>query len=119
MEQRLSDIEYSDADATAEQVEAAIRAAKVLLLRPLPLTHALPAIALVGYREKATGRNKLLREVRVFQTKELFASLTPADGHVRLFALPHLTQDELWTAQAADLPDYRVYETTAESNDER
>ena len=72
MEQKLTNLEFSNTDATVEQVKAAIRAAKVIMQRPLPLTHASPEIALVGYKEEATGRYKLLKEFRVFQTGALF-----------------------------------------------
>ena len=110
MSERLSNIEYSNTDATVEQVKAAIRAAKVIMLRPLPLTHALPKIALVGYKDENTGRCMLLKEIRVFQTGKLFASMTEMDGYVRLIALPFLTREEFEMVQAEDLPDYRVYE---------
>ena len=39
MERQITDLEYSNTDATVEQVKAAIRAAKVIMQRPLPLTH--------------------------------------------------------------------------------
>lgn len=111
MEQNLSHIEYSNTDATKEQVRAAIRAAKVIMMRPLPLTHAYPRIALVGYLEKTTGRYKLLREFRIFQTGKLFASMTAMDGHDRLIALPYMTREEYELVKPEDLPCYRVYET--------
>ena len=110
MEQQLTNLEYSNTNATKEQVRAAIRAAKVIMMRPLPLTHIYPRIALVGYQEEATGRNKLLREIRVFQTGALFASTTALDGHVRLIALPYMTQEEYESVRPSDLPAYRVYE---------
>ena len=110
MKERFSETEYSNPDATVEQVKAAIRAAKVIMQRPLPLTHVFPKIALVGYQEKASGRYMLLKEIRVFQTGELFASMTQMDGHVRLIALPHLTEEEFRSVQMDDLPNYRVYE---------
>ena len=110
MERKLSDPEFSNTDATTEQVRAAIRAAKVILLRPLPLTHAYPKIALVGYQDEETGKNKLLREIRVFQTGKLFASMTELDGHTRLIALPFMTREEYETVRPEDLPGYRVYE---------
>ena len=113
MEQRLSDLEFANTDATKEEVRAAIRAAKVILTRPLPLTRAYPRIALVGYQEEETGRYKLLKEFRVFQTGELFASLTALEGHVRLIALPHMTREEYESVRPEDLPSYRVYETVA------
>ena len=113
MEQKLSDIEFANTDATKEEVKAAIRAAKVIMTRPLPLTRARPRIALVGYREEATGRYKILREFRVFQTGELFASMTELDGHVRLIALPIMTREEYESVKPEDLPRYRVYETVA------
>ena len=69
MERQITDLEYSNTDATVEQVKAAIRAAKVIMQRPLPLTHALPRIALVGYQEEKTGRYMILKEFRVFQTR--------------------------------------------------
>ena len=47
MEKNLSDIEYINTDATAEQVKAAIRSAKVIMQRPLPLTHELPKNACI------------------------------------------------------------------------
>ncbi len=111
MEQKPTDFEYSNTDALKEQVRAAIRAAKVIMMRPLPLTHAFPRIALVGYQEEETGRYKLLREIRVFQTGELFASATALDGHTRLIALPHITREEYESVKPEDLPRYRVYET--------
>ena len=110
MEQQLTDLEYSNTDATVEQVKAAIRAAKVIMQRPLPLTHASPEIALVGYKEESTGRYKLLNEFRVFQTGALFASMTAMDGHVRLIALRHMTREEYESVKPEDLPRYRVYE---------
>ena len=54
MERQITDLEYSNTDATVEQVKAAIRAAKVIMQRPLPLTHASPEIALVGYKEETS-----------------------------------------------------------------
>ena len=117
MEQQLTDLAYSNTDATEEQVKAAIRAAKVIMQRPLPLTHASPKIALVGYKEKETGRYKLLREIRVFQTGELFASMTTMEGYMRLIALPIITKEEYRSVKPEDIPDYRVYETvTADGN---
>ena len=113
MEQHLSDIEYVNTDATKEEVKAAIRAAKVIMMRPLPLTHAHPRIALVGYQEKKTGRYKLLREFRIFQTGELFASMTTLEGHDRLIALPIITREEYESVRPEDLPRCRVYETVA------
>ena len=109
----LSDLAYSNADATVEQVRAAIRAAKVILQRPLPLTRAFPRIALVGYQEEETGRYMLLKEIRVFQTGELFASVTAMDGHTRLIALPHMTREEFESVRPEDLPPYRVYEAVS------
>ena len=94
MEQQLTDLEYSNTDATVEQVKAAICAAKVIMQRPLP----------------ATGRYKLLKEFRVFQTGALFASMTAMDGHVRLIALRHMTREEYESVKPGDLPRYRVYE---------
>ncbi len=111
MEQHLSDIVFSNTDASRDEVRSAIRAAKVILMRPLPLTRVRPRIALVGYRERETGRCKILKEFRVFQTGELFASLTALDGHDRLFALPFLTREEYELVRLEDLPRYRVYET--------
>ena len=111
MEQQLRDPEYSNTDATKEEVKAAIRAAKVIMQRPLPLTRAYPRIALVGYQEEETGRYKILKEFRVFQTGELFASATALDGHVRLIALPYLTREEYELVKTEDLPRYRVYES--------
>ncbi len=111
MEKHLSDIEYANTDATKEQVRAAIRAAKVIMQRPLPLTRAYPQIALVGYQEEKTGRNMLLKEICVFQTGELFASATEMDGHVRLIALRHMTREEYESVNLEDLPNYRVYES--------
>ena len=35
MERQITDLEYSNTDATVEQVKAAIRAAKVIMQRPL------------------------------------------------------------------------------------
>ena len=68
MEGKLSDPEFSNPDATAEQVKAAIRAAKVILLRPLPLTHAYPKIALVGYN--GAGKTTLVKLLmRLYDTK--------------------------------------------------
>ena len=90
MEQQLTDLEYSNTDATVEQVKAAIRAAKVIM--------------------QATGRYKLLKEFRVFQTGALFASMTAMDGHVRLIALRHMTREEYESVKPGDLPRYRVYE---------
>ena len=113
MEQMLSDLEYSNTDATVEQVKAAIRAAKVIMQRPLPLTRAFPKIALVGYQEEETGRYKLLKEFRIFQTGALFAAMTAMDGHVRLIALPIMTREEYESVKPEDLPNYRVYETVA------
>ena len=118
MERQITDLEYSNTDATVEQVKAAIRAAKVIMQRPLPLTHASPEIALVGYKEEATGRYKLLatgrykllKEFRVFQTGALFASMTAMDGHVRLIALRYMTREEYESVKPEDLPRYRVYE---------
>lgn len=110
MEQQLTDLEYSNTDATVEQVKAAIRAAKVIMQRPLPLTQASPEIALVGYKEEATGRYKLLKEFRVFQTGGLFGSMTAMDEHVRLIALRHMTREEYESVKPGDLPRYRVYE---------
>ena len=104
MERQITDLEYSNTDATVEQVKAAIRAAKVIMQRPLPLTHASPEIAL------ATGRYKLLKEFRVFQTGALFASMTAMDGHVRLIALRYMTREEYESVKPEDLPRYRVYE---------
>ena len=101
MERQITDLEYSNTDATVEQVKAAIRAAKVIMQRPLPLTHASP---------EATGRYKLLKEFRVFQTGALFASMTAMDGHVRLIALRHMTREEYESVKPGDLPRYRVYE---------
>jgi hypothetical protein len=109
----MRDIEYANTDATVEQVKAAIRAAKVIMQRPLPLTHASPEIALVGYKEEATGQYKLLKEFRVFQTGALFAAETPLEGHVRLIALPYMTREEYEMVNPEDLPNYRVYETVA------
>ena len=86
MEQQLTDLEYSNTDATVEQVKAAICAAKVIMQRPLPLTQASPEIALVGYKEEATGR------------------------YVRLIALRHMTREEYESVKPGDLPRYRVYE---------
>ena len=114
MEQHLSDIEYANTDATKDEVRAAIRAAKVIMQRPLPLTHALPRIALVGYQEEKTGRYMILKEFRVFQTGELFASMTSAAekcGYVRLIALRHMTREEYESVNLEDLPNYRVYES--------
>ncbi len=111
MKQQLADLEYANPDATAEQVRAAIRAAKVIMRRPLPLTHAFPRIALVGYQEEESGRYKILKEFRVFQTGALFASMTALDGHVRLIALPQLTREEYEKVRPEDLPRYRVYES--------
>ena len=111
MEQDLRNIEYSNTDATVDQVKAAIRAAKVILQRPLPLTHEHPQIALVGYKEEDTGRYKLLKEIRVFQTGKLFASVTPLEGHIRLIALSHMTREEYEMVQPEDIPNYRVYES--------
>ena len=110
MEKNLSDLEYSNTDATVEQVKSAIRAAKVIMMRQLPLTHVFPKIALVGYQEEDTGRYKLLREIRVFQTGALFASATALDGHTRLIALPYVTREEYESVKPEDLPCYRVYE---------
>ena len=95
MERQITDLEYSNTDATVEQVKAAIRAAKVIMQRPLPL---------------ATGRYKLLKEFRVFQTGALFASMTAMDGHVRLIALRYMTREEYESVKPEDLPRYRVYE---------
>ena len=111
MEQSLTDLAYSNTDATKEQVRSAIRAAKVIMTRPLPLTRAFPKIALVGYREEETGRYKLLREIRVFQTEKGFAAMTALEGHTRLIALPILTEEEYRSVRPEDIPDYRVYET--------
>lgn len=119
MEQNLRDIEYSNTDATVDQVKAAIRAAKVIMQRPLPLTHAHPRIALVGYKEEDTGRCKLIKEIRVFQTGKLFTSVTPLEGHVRLIALSHMTREEYESVQAEDLPNYRVYETVVADENKR
>lgn len=116
MEQQLTDLEYSNTDAVVEQVKAAIRAAKVIMLRPLPLTHASPQIALVGYKEKKNGQYKLLKEIRIFQTKELFSSMTPIDGHMRLFALPYITREEYESVRQSNLPAYRIYETFTEAD---
>ncbi len=113
MEQKLKDLDYSNTDASVEQVKAAIRAAKVIMMRPLPLTHALPKITLIGYQEEKTGKNKILKEFRVFQTGELFASATALDGHVRLIALPPITQEEYESVTPEDIPRYRVYEEVA------
>ena len=88
MERQITDLEYSNTDATVEQVKAAIRAAKVI----------------------ATGRYKLLKEFRVFQTGALFASMTAMDGHVRLIALRYMTREEYESVKPEDLPRYRVYE---------
>ena len=84
MERQITDLEYSNTDATVEQVKAAIRA--------------------------ATGRYKLLKEFRVFQTGALFASMTAMDGHVRLIALRYMTREEYESVKPEDLPRYRVYE---------
>ena len=111
---QLSDLEYSNTDATVKQVKAAIRAAKVIMMRPLPLTKAMPEIALVGYQEEKSGQNKLLKEIRIFQTGKLFASMTALEGHVRLIALPHITEEEYLAVQESGLPDYRVYESLTE-----
>lgn len=119
MGHQLTELEYSNSDATEEQVRAAIRAAKVIMMRPLPLTHAYPRITLVGYREKLTGRYKLLREFRVFQTSELFASTTALEGHDRLIALPYMTQEEYESVHPSDLPVYRVYEEVVQTDDKR
>ena len=113
MKNQLRDLEYSNTDATVEEVKAAIRAAKVIMQRPLPLTHAFPKIALVGYKEEKTGRCMLLKEIRVFQTGKLFASMTEIEGYVRLIALRPMTREEYESVRAVDLPDYRVYETVA------
>ena len=116
MERQITDLEYSNTDATVGQVKAAIRAAKVIMQRPLPLTHALPRIALVGYQEEKTGRYMILKEFRVFQTGELFASATSAAekcGYVRLIALRHMTREEYESVNLEDLPNYRVYESVA------
>ena len=113
MEHSLSDIEYANDDATVEQVKAAIRAAKVIMRRPLPLTHAYPRIALVGYQEEKTGKYRILREFRIFQTGKLFADATALDGHVRLIALPPMTREEFEMVKPEELPPYRVYETLA------
>ena len=114
MEKHLSELEYATTDATKEQVRAAIRAAKVIMQRPLPLTHALPRIVLIGYQEEKTGRYMILKEFRVFQTGELFASATSAAekyGYVRLIALRHMTREEYESVNLEDLPNYRVYES--------
>ena len=116
MKQKLTDLEYSNTDASKQQVKAAICAAKLIMKRPLPLTHAFPEIALVGYKEETSGRYKLLKEIRIFQTKELFSSMTPMDGHMRLFALPYITEEEYESVQQLDLPSYRVYETFTETD---
>ena len=81
MERQITDLEYSNTDATVEQVKAA-----------------------------ATGRYKLLKEFRVFQTGALFASMTAMDGHVRLIALRYMTREEYESVKPEDLPRYRVYE---------
>lgn len=111
MGQLFSDIEYSNTDATKEEVKTAIRAAKVIMQRPLPLTHDYPQIALVGYKEEESGRYKLLKEIRIFQTGALFASMTEMEGYVRLIALRHMTREEYESVRAEELPDYRAYET--------
>ena len=103
--------EYSNEDATKEQVRAAIRAAKVLMTRPLPLSGARPQVALVGFSERATGKYKLFREFRLFQTGKLLAQAPPPEGHDRLIALPILTREEYESVRPEDLPDYRVYES--------
>lgn len=113
MEQKLTNLEFSNTDATREQVKAAIRAAKVIMQRPLPLTHAMPEIALVGYKDEKTGQYMILKEFRVFQTGALFASATSAAekcGYVRLIALRHMTREEYESVKPGDLPRYRVYE---------
>ncbi len=69
--------------------------------------------SLIGYKEEKTGRYKLLKEVRIFQTGALFASMTAMDGHVRLIALRHMTREEYESVRPSDLPDYRVYEEVA------
>ena len=105
--------EYSNINATKEQVKAAIRAAKFIMQRPLPLTHAAAKIALVGYQEEESGQYKLLKEFRIFQTGELFKDHTELEGHTRLIALPFMTREEYELAQSEEIPDYRVYEEFA------
>ena len=39
-----------------------------------------------------------------------YLAMTQMDGHVRLIALPHLTEEEFRSVQMDDLPNYRVYE---------
>ena len=116
MEHKLKNLEYSNTDASKEQVKTAICAAKLIMKRPLPLTHAYPEIALVGYKEETSGRYKLLTEIRIFQTKELFSSMTLLEDHVRLFALPYITEEDYESVEQSELPSYRVYEAFSEAD---
>jgi len=121
MKQTITDIEYSETNATKGQVKHAVCIAQVIMARPLPLSHVLPFAALVGYKEDKTGRYMLLKEIRVFQTREHFVSMTPLAGHVRLFALQRLhTTEERDAALAAygnSIPPYRVYESFTASGE--
>ena len=84
----MKECEYANQNATKEQVEQAIHTAKELMNhQPLPRSNECPFAALVGYQEEATGRNFLLKEIRVFPSFELFDSETRREGYHRLFVV--------------------------------
>ncbi len=83
----MEDNEFSNQNATKEQVRQAIRTAEELMEQPLPLTQEYPVIALVGYQKEDTGEYMLLKEIRIFSSFQLFNAETGREGFIRLLAL--------------------------------
>ena len=88
MNRSIDDFEFFNTDAAGEEVKSYMRRAEKLLEQPLPVTHALPKIALFGFQDMATGKNRLLKEIRVYESTALFSEDSAVEGQIRLFALP-------------------------------
>ena len=84
----MGKFELMNKNASEEEVENAKRMAEELLRQPLPLSHALPQIAFVGYRNEDTGKVRLCREIRVYETIPQANHDTYKTGYDRIFVMP-------------------------------
>ena len=87
----MGKFEFKTTNASEEEVEDAKRTAEELLRQPLPLSHALPALAFLGYRDEETGKVLLCKEIRVYETIKQGNRDTYRTGYDRIFVMPRKT----------------------------
>jgi hypothetical protein len=91
-----ADTEYANPDATVDRSKPRSVRQRSLCSDRLRCTHASPEIALVGYKDEATGQYKLLKDSVYFRRSRSCRRNTQ-EGHVRLIVPPYMRGEYKWS----------------------